>query len=181
MSDCQLSIEVSDSQVSPRPPCHQTFWTSTELWVTYALIGVSFHFKLPLSLWMSSGVIRSAGGWRVRISWACSSGDHFLNSWELTVFISYGVCVEDVSKGSVMQWSQLFCKILLTLLYIEMHTYVNKKGENRNKTETFTQMGDLLMWKVFLFYYFQEKIRKTFARVGKTPEWFFRFAFDATE
>ena len=90
----------------------------TELWVTCTLIGVSFHFQLPLSLWMSSGMIRKAGGRRVRISWAYSSGDHFLNSWELTVFISYGVCVNDVSKGSVTQWSQLFCKNFAnTLMY----------------------------------------------------------------
>lgn len=173
MSDCQLSIEVSNSQVSPKHPCHRTFWTSSHRAVGDGQWQVCHFISDCLSVWMSSGMIRKAGGRRVRIAWAYSSGDHFLNSWELTVFISYGVCVEDVSKGSVTQWSQLFCKnVANTLVYWNVYRR-NKKGEKPNKTETFTQMADLLIWKVFLFYYFQEKIRKSFARVGKTPEWFF--------
>ena len=60
-----------------------------------------------------------------------------------------------------------------------MHTYVNKKGEKPSKTDIYSNGRFVDVKSVSI--YFQEKIRKTFARAGKTPEWFFRLSFDATE
>ena len=97
----------------------------TKLWVTSTLIGMSFHFKSPLNLWMSSGMTKKAGSRRGRISWPDSSGDHFLNNWELTVLLFYGDSVEDISKGSLMQCEvshYCFVRISPTLLCIKMHT-----------------------------------------------------------
>lgn len=147
----------------------------TELWVTDTVRGVpSFQVWWAVA-WSGRLVV---GEWefpelilQVITSWIVES---WLSSFPMVfVYMFPKVLLRSEVSHSV--------KMLLTLLCIEMHTDVNKKGEKPNKTETFTQMADLLMWKVFLFYYFQAKIRKTFARVGKTPEWFFRLAFDATE
>ena len=140
----------------------------TELWVMCTLTGVSFHFKLPLSLWMSSGMIRKAGGQRVRISWAYSSGDHFLNSWELTVFISYGVCVDDVSKGSVTQWSQLFCKNFAnTLMYWNALHTLTKKEKNQTKQRHLLKWEICWCEKCFYFITFKRKSEKLLLGQGR--------------
>lgn len=94
---------------SPNILVIQSFGPPTELWVacTSMMIEPSFHFKLPLSMdeqWPNRLV--GEGEFPGQVFRWC-----FLNNRELTVFFHYD-CVEDVSKGSIVQWSHslLVCK-----------------------------------------------------------------------